>query len=197
MVFTRFLFLLLSSVFVLYCCACFPCPWIYFAFVSLVSVYLAHQSSNSSSAGFQYSLSSENLRMFYIGRHNEACPFLQMGKLGEPDGRNDLPKVTQQVRGRASTRTVVQLLNMQHSTGLMLRPRDLVLANGHLHLPAWAAQAQRNAHKPVGASASGTHVRHQMKGMARIPLKCRGEKYLSSEGIGMSLEETLVTRFIP
>lgn len=147
--------------------------------------------------GFQYSLSSEDLGMFYIGRHNEACPFLQMEKPREPDGRNDLPKVTQQVRGRASTRAVVQLLNTQHSTGLMLRPRDLVLANGHLHLPAWAAQAQRRAHKPVGTCASGNCVRHQMKGMARIPLKWRGEKCLSSGSIGMSLEETLVTRFIP
>ncbi|PKU31360.1 hypothetical protein llap_18336 [Limosa lapponica baueri] len=52
-------------------------------------------------------------------------------------------------------RTAVQFLNTQRSTGVMLRPRDLVLVNGHLNLLALAAQAQGKGRKIVETSASG------------------------------------------
>lgn len=50
--------------------------------------------------GSQYSLLSKDLRTFFIGRANEAGP-LEMGKPRKPDGKNYLPKVAQQVWGRA------------------------------------------------------------------------------------------------
>lgn len=49
LVLTR-LFSLPSAIFVLYCSVCSLCPWIYFAFVSLASVSVSHNSSNNSSA---------------------------------------------------------------------------------------------------------------------------------------------------
>lgn len=104
LVWTR-LFSLLSATFVLYCSVCSLHPWIYFAFVSL-----AHESSNNSSGW---------LMIQFVVQRSQDILYQEglwgwMGKPRKPDGKNYLPKVTQQVWGRARMRITVQFLNRQH-----------------------------------------------------------------------------------
>lgn len=87
-------------------------------------------------------------------------------------------------------RTAVQFPNTQHSTRLMLRPRDLVLVNGHLNLLGSAAQAQGKAHKTVGTSARG-NCEASNGGYDKDSIEMqRGKMPVFRKSIGMSLEET-------
>lgn len=91
-------------------------------------------------------------------------------------------------------RAAVQFLNMQHSTRLMLRPRDLVLVNRHLNLLAQAAQAQGKAHKTVGTSAS-RNCEASNGGYGKDSIEMQREKVpVFRKSVGMLLEETLVTK---
>lgn len=114
------------------------------------------------------------LALFYRSGNEES----QMGEMTCPKSHS---------RSEAQ-RTAVQLWNVQHSTRLMLRPGDLILVNGHLNLPAKAAQARGKAHKTAGTSASDG-------GYGKDSFEMQREKASAfRKSMGMSLEETLVTK---